>query len=291
MVDALTAPGMVAGILPFTHESLHRLSARLAHIIAAELSRQRAEVAFAQSSGSAIHSPEGQSDSLRAQQVSVTGNTLISLTTQTSLYAEGSRTAAHHFRDAERVGDDDAERHSADHDSCDADESGVDEGSTGRAPATLLAVLRQTLIQFREMASDAGFTGSPIALVLPAHSWVSAYAPANIKQSINALFDEDTDTLILCLAFDGTLGSLRTVMGLIFRGDRVIGSVNALWSGSDNVELADYHAVRVSNIDELVSEICADCVHGQVQGFRVKIDAVTDELACWSWQAQQWSWI
>jgi len=90
MVDAISAPGMAVDIRLSTLEPVQQLGARLSHILAGELSKMRADLAFAKTVGITVQSTLAQADSLHSQQVNVLGHVSIGLTTNTSNDAQAS---------------------------------------------------------------------------------------------------------------------------------------------------------------------------------------------------------
>ena len=307
MVDALSAPGMAIDIRLSTLDAVQQLGPKLANILSGELARLRADSAFAQSVGIATHASAAHSDRLRAEQMSVIGTSMIGLTTQTDMYAEGSRTAAHFVnkmnQSAEDSTDEDNEvdyqqeqevdyQQEADDrkEGDDTEQEFLEDSVREREHLKFVSALQQALFQFQSVALEAGFSGTPLAVVLPAQQWLFSHAPADIRQASEFSDDSNRELLIMCLAFDGTLGKAGVVMGLVFRADRWIGSVRACRLQSDNVEHTDRCSVQVSQPSDLVSQVSANNASGQVQGLRVKLDNCTEEPAYWSWRADHWSW-
>ena len=307
MVDPLSAPGMAIDIRLSTLDAVQQLGPKLANILSGELARLRADSAFAQSVGIATHASAAHSDRLRAEQMSVIGTSMIGLTTQTDMYAEGSRTAAHFMNkmnqstkdstDEDNEVDNQQEQevdyqHEADDgkEGDGAERESVEDSVFEREHLKLVSALQQALLQFQSVALEAGFSGTPLAVVLPAQHWLFGHAPADIQQASGISDDVNRELLVLCLAFDGTLGKVGVVMGLVFRADRWIGSVRACRLQGNNVGHAECCSVHVSQPGDLVSPVFANYASGQVQGLRVKLDNGAEEPAHWSWRADHWSW-
>ena len=293
MVDAPSAPGMAIDIRPSTLDAAKHLGPKLASILTGELARLRADSAFAQRVGIATHASASQADSLRAQRVSVVGNIMLGLTTQTDMRAERSHSAAKNIKQAKQLAQGQERVHglAEDQSECDStDEEDEEETIAERENTALARALQQGLIQFQSAALEAGFTGTPLAVLLPAKNWVLEHAPADICKTCKISGDEVKDLLVLCLAFDGSLGKLGIVMGLVFRGDRWIGSVRADWLQGNNVQHEDYYSLQVTQPGDVISPVIANDTIGSVQGLRVKIEDSAEELDCWAWRVDHWSW-
>ncbi len=312
MIEPLSSPGMAVDIRLSTLEPVQQLGARLALVLSGELSRLRADAAFAMASGIAVHAPAAQSDTVRAQQSSVLGNTMIGLTSQpTSFganpdsmirYAEMDRRRKAGEADELRV-DERQERHQKQDQGQEYEQEHQEElrqahEADGFADnATLAVALNVALNECRQLSSDIGLTGKPVAIALPAKDWVDAYSPADLRYraelTANTATNDDVgDLLVLCLAFDGSLGHSRALFGLLFIADNWVGSLHTQWTreGPAAGTSATTCEVSVLKPAACVSAVTATHDSGRCSGLRVKIDEVADEPDQWFWNADRWTW-
>lgn len=296
MIDALAGPGTAVDIRISTLEPVQQLRMHFANVLSAELSRMRADTAFASVTGSAVQAPATQDDHLRAQQRSVLGQIGVSLRSNGATLAETTTLAEHFVRaDSDDVSDADVdangygvERRADDGHRDDSDEESV---AALHADTLLISALRSALTQFKAVAEAAEFSGSPLVLALPAQRFLKAHAPADLRCSADAAGGKDQmDVLVLCLAFDGSIGAMRTVLGVLFRQDLPVAQLNA-----DRVEAVgcggETLGMTIAQPNSLVSDVSVDGVLGRMSGIRVKLDDMAAEPAHWSWQVRQWSWL
>ena len=221
MIDAITSPGMAIDIRLSTLESVQQLGPRLAQVLSGELSRMRADIAFASATGIAVHSARADADSLRAQQSTLLGHHSLSLTTRTAMHSEAAQRLrteqeALHQRDDGEHGEWVDEEENPQHQSREQNESESDNdsdndqhwheywqnrnhshscnqgGSDTQASAegftesdstqdALVKALQNALTKFYDIVRESGITGVPIAVVLPADHWLEQYAPASLR--------------------------------------------------------------------------------------------------------------
>lgn len=326
MIEPLSAPGMAVDIRLSTLEPVQQLGARLAQVLSGELSRLRADAAFAMASGIAVHAPAAQSDTLRAQQTSVLGNTMIGLTSRpTSLEANPDFM----IRDAEmnrrrRAGELDEQPVDERRDRRDRQEHNQGQGQKYAqdqiyeqeweqedhgdlrqrkqadrfADLEILATaLNAALDQCQQLSSDIGLTGALVAVALPAKYWVETYSPADLRcraeLAADMAGDNDVgDLLVLCLSFDGSLGHSRALFGLLFIADTWVGSLHTQWSRKGPAADTNSNTCEVSvqKPAACVSVVTAAQDSSCCIGMRVKIDVVAAEPEQWFWNAAQWTW-
>lgn len=319
MIEPMSAPGMAVDIRLSTLEPVQQLGARLAQVLSGELSRLRADAAFAAATGIVVHAPEVQLETLRAQHSSVLGHAMLELRTRsTSLGADPDSALRDVETDRRRKTAEQEERHPQG-DSWASDEAGIQEDraesditdedppqeeqhSVNSGNAMLVSALRQALEQCRVVAGENGLTGNPLAVALPARHWLERYAPADLRyqavaNSGTAPGDGIADLLILCLAFDGRLGESRAVVGLLFIADRCVGSLRSEWSCAIPAEgvAADVCQIRIQQAAALVSAATAICGEAEQEqtrcaGLRVGIETVVDEPDYWFCNTSDWTW-
>ena len=295
MIDALAGPGTAVDIRISTLEPVQQLRMHFANILSAELSRMRADAAFASVTGTAVQAPAAQDDHLRAQQRSVLGQVGVSLRSNGAMLAE-TTTLAEHFAHA----DSDADSVLAD-----SNENGVERRVDGdqrqgrddeavaslNADSLLIDALRSALVQFKAVVNESGFSGSPLVLALPAEHILKACAPADLQDTADTVNSEDqVDVLILCLAFDGSIGEQRTVQGVLFKQDSLVAQLDADWSEAIGSS-GQMHSTMTAQPRALVSEVMVDGELGRMSGIRVKLDDMATEPAHWFWHVRQWSWL
>lgn len=287
MVDALAGPGTAVDIRLSALEPVQQLRLHLASQLGNELSRLRADAAFASMTGTAVQAPAQHNDSLRAQQRSVLAQVAVGLTLHPAAHMH-STTAAEHFAKADEQIHESAERQQHEN-PAHADQPETEAAADEQTDSSLVEALRNALTQFKSTATAAGYTGSPIVIAAPARCWLEAHAPADVRYQI----DDATDLLVLCLAFDGVLGQLHTVLGLVFHNDRCVAHLEAGWSENGRQHSAEQVCTQLIEPCSMVSDVLmnVNAEVGQVAGIRVKLDDSTAEPALWYWHAKQWFWL
>ncbi|MFK7855252.1 MAG: hypothetical protein AB8B79_14110 [Granulosicoccus sp.] len=307
MIDALTSPGMAIDIRLSTQEPIQQLGARLANILSGELSRMRADIAFAAATGITVHSATGQAELLRAQQSAVLGHHQLSLTAQAVLHAESALRTRTNDADLEENWQTNDEGRGSDQDHSDSEEGHEDDepelecnsesvsASTLHQDELLINALKDALQQFHSITREQGISGNPIAVVLPAKHWIDNHAPLNVRQAIVASeSDRLADVMVLCLAFDGQLADDHVLWGYIYRQDVCVGSMQGLWLAESALHSQRQWEMTVTDPESMVSALHCRCTDspavGAISGVRIRIDNSLADRAPWSWQVTEWIW-
>ena len=281
MIDVLSMPAVANDIRLSTLEPVQQLGARLANILSGELSRLRADAAFALATGATLQTLATDGDRIRAEQLTSIGARLVSLDTQ----AINTSRSSSEDQDRRFVADDQSssEEFASTRESC--IESAEHDG--------LLMAVSRALQAVHCAAEQEGVSGHPVACVLPLAPMLVAQDDAAIER----VTDEGSGILVLCLAFDGALGDSRQVWGFVYREDRLLAQLDGVWNDDDHCPMMstdntdDAWSMSVPDLHQDVSVLNCWRHDDHCQGYRVRLRAGTGESDSWSWQASKWSWL
>jgi len=285
MIEVLNMPAVANDIRLSTLEPIQQLGARLAPILGAELSRLRADSAFTQSVGVPLQAAAADAERMRAEQLSSINSRLVSLDTQA---LDGSRSSKE-WLDARQRRDDE---------NSGGAESNTDEQEQIEQHQALKQALVQALRAVQVAMSEEGFSGEPIACVLPLAGILSVLddSPSWYERDSGGESDDRSSLLVLCLAFDGSLGESRRIWGFAYRQDQLLGQLEGFWS-HQRVDLQAHEQgsegvwqMKVSDVHHDVSSLQCERKQNQCLGFRLRQGAGSDELDHWTWQARSWQW-
>lgn len=307
MIDAISSPGMAIDIRLSTQEPVQQLGARLAHILSGELSRMRADIAFATATGIAVHSAVGNAEQLRAQHSALLGHHQLSLTPQALSQAESalrfSRDDAG-LDESWQANDEDhnSERNQAEPEASEQGNEAEQERNSDTVSSSILHdndllinALKDALQQFHSITREQGISGNPIAVVLPAKHWIEHHSPLSLRQAIVAPeCDLLTDVMVLCLAFDGELADQHVLWGYIYRQDICVGSMQGVWLADTAEHIHCQWNMKVTDPESMVSDLSCHCedsaVLEAINGVRIRLDNSVADVTPWSWQVTEWTW-
>jgi len=278
MIEAPGTVGMAAGIHLSTLEPVQQLGTRIAQLLSGELSRMRADVAFSVATGATVHAADSQIDAMRATQLSSISQQYLGLTTQTITDARRAASA--------RVNNLQTDRDGGRREDWSDSENLYDSESS----AALILALTRALQQMQQHVNDEGLGGSLVVCVLPMAGFLDTVGPA--AGAGNACANQHgKDLLILCLAFDGFLGSSRQVWGFAYADDRLTGTLEARWSDVVADKGTQDYLVQVSQPHQAVSPLQCLRQSEQCNGMRIRIDICPGEPQSWYWYQGNWSWL
>ncbi|MFK7994281.1 MAG: hypothetical protein AB8B87_09090 [Granulosicoccus sp.] len=315
MIDPITSPGMAVDIRLSTLESVQQLGPRLAHILGAELSRMRADLAFASTIGIAVQSTHAEAESLRAQQSTLLGHHLVSLTTQTAVHAELARRSyaepdSREDEKPDQASEQDEEPSQGETTSEEQIEQGTDESLLDKTSQTGLAftschdsealakALSDALKRFSELMRAAELTGLPMAIALPAERWLEQYAPAGLRPAdTDRRIDERADILVLCLGFEGCLAIDHHVWGFVYQQMQCVGQVEGQWMPDTETTVMTNDSWHMSVADTSLPLSKLTCCYGDsfsngeaMDGLRVRLENSGFEYRRWTLQLREWTW-
>lgn len=286
MIDVLNMPAVANDIRLSTLEPIQQLGARLAPILCGELSRLRADAAFALSSGVTLQTVAADGDRIRAEQLSSINSRQVTLDIQA---ADSSRASRERQDSRGNGGDSGSSGHA---------ESNPDVTHDASKHEALMLGLSQALHSARVAASEEGFSGHPVACVLPLNAMLVAYDDPDAMRCMSRSDDTEdpSDILILCLAFDGSLGESRRVWGFGFQEDQLLGQFEGFWDfqgdhqPASGGQLEDAWQVNVSDVHQDVSVLQCERANGSCRGYRVRSRAGSGEPTQWCWRIGSWTW-
>lgn len=318
MIDPIASPGTAVDIRLSSLESVQQLGARMAHILGGELSRMRADLSFASITGGTVHSAHEAADTLRAQQITLSGHHLLSLTTQSSVHAEFKRQSAEleEFQKASREKQrestkDDGEQPDAD-DLENAQSDRVKQGSeeprqhqqdassggfeSGMDTDTLVRVLNESLEEFSRLLCDMEYSGTPALIVLPADHWLESFAPSGIHSNEETNAENSIpDFLVLCLGFDGQLGVDKQVWAFVYKQALCVGQANGVWTPESGLPLHSHWCISAEDMQSRVGKLISYCKDAKgatntTHGLLVSADGLSAQIDYWSLMLGEWVW-
>ena len=279
------APIMLAQSL--AGDQMTQIGLRMAGVFGGELGRLRAETAFGTGTGAvpAALAAAPPADVRAAEALSALGHRYASLGAHA--VADGARPRVAR-RDGRREGD------GRDGGRGDADErdagggGGEPDGAAGAARAVAVEegrvrALEAGLRDCADLLHEAGWSGTPITCLLPAHPTL-AQLPAAAH---------DCDLFVLCLAFDGSLGESRHVWGFGFADDRTVLSLGGTRVEGEADVAAGDGAWRLAFPDAARgprADIVCESAGGVARGLRLAPEPPAQEPGGWSVRPGEIAW-